>query len=249
MALTLVITNAGRAALRNADASGTRAVRIAAVGFSAAALAATAATAALPGEIKRVTTVSGDAVAADIIHLVVQDETPAVYTVRSFALYLDDGTLFAAYGQADPIIEKSAQAVLLLALDVTLADIAAAQITFGNANFLLPPATTDRAGLVELATDAEALALTDAVRALTPRNMAAIFTAANILSRLIQVDGAGSGLDADLLDGQHGSWYADIVARLGYTPVNAVSCTTKKGRSGCAKVRRQSAIRLVSNPR
>ncbi|MGU3314237.1 hypothetical protein ACLBWH_01700 [Sphingomonas sp. M6A6_1c] len=31
-------------------------------------------------------------------------------------------------------------------------------------------------------------------------------------------DGAGSGLDADLLDGQDGAWYADIAARLGFTP-------------------------------
>ena len=32
-------------------------------------------------------------------------------------------------------------------------------------------------------------------------------------------DGAGSGLDADLLDGQQGSYYTAITARLGYTPV------------------------------
>lgn len=31
--------------------------------------------------------------------------------------------------------------------------------------------------------------------------------------------GAGSGLNADLLDGQQGAWYADIAARLGFTPV------------------------------
>ncbi|MBK5565206.1 MAG: hypothetical protein I8N66_01830, partial [Ensifer sp. SSB1] len=30
---------------------------------------------------------------------------------------------------------------------------------------------------------------------------------------------AGSGLDADLLDGQEGSYYTNIVGRLGYTPV------------------------------
>jgi hypothetical protein len=33
-------------------------------------------------------------------------------------------------------------------------------------------------------------------------------------------DGAGSALDADLLDGQHGAYYADVPARLGFTPVN-----------------------------
>lgn len=38
-------------------------------------------------------------------------------------------------------------------------------------------------------------------------------------------DGAGSGLDADLLDGQEGSYYSNIVARLGYTPVNKAGDT------------------------
>jgi hypothetical protein len=31
--------------------------------------------------------------------------------------------------------------------------------------------------------------------------------------------GAGSGMDADKLDGKHGSYYADITARLGFTPL------------------------------
>lgn len=38
-------------------------------------------------------------------------------------------------------------------------------------------------------------------------------------------DGAGSGSDADLLDGQQGSWYADIAGRLGYTPLPAAGYT------------------------
>lgn len=38
-------------------------------------------------------------------------------------------------------------------------------------------------------------------------------------------DGAASGLDSDLLDGQHGTYYTDIVARLGYTPANKAGDT------------------------
>ena len=38
-------------------------------------------------------------------------------------------------------------------------------------------------------------------------------------------DGSGSGLDADLLDGQQGSYYTDIIARLGYTPLNTAGGT------------------------
>ena len=38
------------------------------------------------------------------------------------------------------------------------------------------------------------------------------YTAADVLSKLLTVDGAASGLDADLLDGQHGSYYAPVAS-------------------------------------
>jgi hypothetical protein len=212
MALELVITNAGRAALVAASNDGTNAVRIASVGVSPTAIAASPATAALPGEVKRINTISGAAASEDTIHVTVRDETTAVYTVRSIALYLQDGTLFAAYGQADIVAEKAAQALLLLAIDVQFADIDATTITFGDANFINPPATTETAGVVELANDAETSAGADAQRAVTPKSLsfalnarfatwgADVWRASN--------DGAGSGLDADLLDGKQGSEFA-----------------------------------------
>jgi hypothetical protein len=67
--------------------------------------------------------------------------------------------------------------------------------------------------VVELATVAEAQAGIDALRALTPQAARSA-----ILGWLLAQDGAGSGLDADLLDGQQGSWYTNIAARLGYVP-------------------------------
>ena len=55
---------------------------------------------------------------------------------------------------------------------------------------------------------------TDAATART--NLGALasasYTAADVLSKLLTVDGATSGLDADLLDGQHGSYYAPIAS-------------------------------------
>ena len=38
------------------------------------------------------------------------------------------------------------------------------------------------------------------------------YTAADVLAKLVTVDGAASGLDADLLDGQHGAYYAPIAS-------------------------------------
>lgn len=248
MALTAIVTNAGRAALVNAANTGTAPVTIAQVGLTATAVVPGVGITALPGEYKRVATISGDVVADDTIHLIVRDESADVFTLRSFALYLADGTLFAIYGQADVILEKSAQAMMLLAIDVQFADVAAAMLTFGDTNFLNPPATTSVQGVVELATEEEATTGVDTVRAVTPKGMKSAVTSwlnsrfgegapsafvkgllslasaalirveLEIKSAALKDEGAGNGLDADLLDGQHGSYYTNIPSRLGYVP-------------------------------
>jgi len=41
---------------------------------------------------------------------------------------------------------------------------------------------------------------------------ASAYTAGDVLSKLLTVDGAASGLDADLLDGQHASYFAPIAS-------------------------------------
>lgn len=48
---------------------------------------------------------------------------------------------------------------------------------------------------------------------------ASIDGSGNVTLAAAITQGAGSGLNADLLDGQQGAWYADIAARLGFTPV------------------------------
>lgn len=233
MAIKFVITTAGRAALVNAGNTGTLPVLIAQVGVTATAFTASASATTVPGELKRLATFGGAAVAADTIHTVIRDDSADVYTLRGFGLYLDDGTLFGLYGQAGAIMEKSAAAMMVMATDVIFADIDAASVSFGATSFLNPPATVDTPGVLELATDAEAIAGVDAVRAVTPKGLLAKLTAllgsgapsAFVKSLLTAVDlvafrsllaiktsasydiGVGNGLDADMLDGQHGAYY------------------------------------------
>ena len=233
MALKIQVTTAGRAALVNAANTGTLPVQVAQIGVTATAFVAAAGDLALPGELKRLVTFGGAAVADDTIHTIIRDTSADTYSLRGFGLYLADGTLFALYGQADPILEKSASAMAMLATDIIFADIDAASLTFGDASFLNPPATVDVQGVVELATDAEAIAGVDAVRAVTPKGLLAKLTAllgagapsAFVKTLLTAVDlvafrtllsiktaasydiGVGNGLDADLLDGQHGAYY------------------------------------------
>ncbi|HEX7856034.1 MAG TPA: hypothetical protein VF503_20315 [Sphingobium sp.] len=224
MTLSLIITNAGRAALVNAEHSGTDPVTIAQCGLSATAVVPTAIATTLPGEFKRIATLSGSVVDADTIHLIVRDESADAFTVRSVAFYLGDGTLFGIYGQASEILNKTVPSIMLLQVDVKFADIAATSITFGNANFLNPPATETVKGVAEIATQAETDGGTDDTRIVTPKKLVARLTSwlaswgADIWRA--SNDGAGSGMDSDLLDGQEGSWYSNIIARLGFTPAN-----------------------------
>jgi hypothetical protein len=124
------------------------------LGLTDAAFTVASTLTALPGEFKRID-VSGQQVGDDTLHLTALDDTADAYTYRGFALYLDDGTLFAVYGQPGPIAAKAEPSASFLVLDIKLAQ-GRPRITFGDTNFINPPATTTRQGVVELATNAEA---------------------------------------------------------------------------------------------
>ena len=169
MALGFKLTPEGLAAMRNPDGDGTRAVRVATVGVTATAFTPGQ---PVPNEIKRISTIAGGATAADTIHVTVTDATPgAVYSVRGYGFYLDNGTLLGSYGQAEVIVEKSAQSMMQMAVDVQFKELDATLITFGDTNFSNPAATTEMLGVVELATSTEAKDGRDTQRAVTPKGM------------------------------------------------------------------------------
>jgi len=173
-ALIFTVTDAGHAALRNAKGDGTNAVRIAYATVTATAFMSGQ---PVPAEIKRIDSIAGGATAADTIHVTISDASKDVYTVRGFGFYLTDGTLFASYGQANVIVEKSAGAVMLLACDVQFASVSASQIIIGDTNFINPAATSDTLGVVKLATDDEAKAGRDTQKALVAANLLAVLNA------------------------------------------------------------------------
>ncbi|MEB2546582.1 phage tail fiber protein [Burkholderia gladioli] len=186
------ITDAGRAALVAPGNTGTAAHRVVSIGLATAAFAFDRAMLALPNERKRITTFGGENVAADTIHVVLQDDTADQYALYGFGLYLDSGVLFGVYVQDAPIMEKSPAAILLLAADAVFATIDAAQLEFGPTTFLNPPATTERQGVVELATVDEVAAGADATRAVTPLGAAKRYmpTSGGIFSGPIAVQAA-----------------------------------------------------------
>lgn len=158
MALNITVTNAGRAELINADHTGTGPVTITHVAFSSSVFTPGKTLTALPEEIKRVSSIAGEVVADDTISVTAKDEGTDAYSVHSIGLISEYGTLFAVYSQPAPIIEKSGPTTLLLTIDIILADLPSASLTFGDISFSNPPASLTTPGVVTLnnATDSSA---------------------------------------------------------------------------------------------
>jgi len=190
--LALTITDAGRAALIAAEGGGTAAVVIAEAGLTNTVFLAAPTLTALPGEFKRIDTISGIAADDDTIHLMLRDSGTDEYTVRGIGLYLDDGTLFAAYAQPDPIVGKYAASVLLTAMDLKFLNGEAALVQFGDSNWLNPPATEVEKGVAYLATIAEALAGAVADKIITPATMAAVLANYVAADQLGAADGVAT---------------------------------------------------------
>ncbi|MFC4256686.1 hypothetical protein GRI97_15820 [Altererythrobacter xixiisoli] len=172
MALALKITRAGRDALINAEDGTTEPIQIVAVGLSSVPFVMAPTIEALPGEIKRLNSIAGQAIDPFTIHMSAQDSSPDVYDLTGIGFYLADGTLFAVYSQDEPIFRKVSIAVFLMAFDVRFESEIAGAIEMGDATFLYPPATEFVQGVAYIATQAQVDAGEEERAIVTPRTMA-----------------------------------------------------------------------------
>ncbi|PKF70879.1 hypothetical protein CW360_10155 [Pseudomonas fluvialis] len=158
MALLITITNAGRAEIINAQNTGTEKVTITAVALGTGQYTPSKTQTALQAEVKRVSSIGGQVVAADTIHVMAKDESSAAYNVGEFGLISDKGTLIAIYSQlpaAGWIIQKAAPSTLLLATDIILESLDTSVIEFGDITFTNPPATETTPGVTTLINNLE----------------------------------------------------------------------------------------------
>lgn len=176
-ALPITITTAGLQALVNAQNTGVSNVVIAAMGVSPNQVAISAATTVIPGEVKRLGGVAGMVTAEDTIYVSASDQTQDTYTVRTVALYLADGTLFAAYSQAAPLVEKAGPSLAVLEASVKLTSPLADVIQFEGGGWLNPPASETVAGVLRLATVDEAVQGVSHSKAVTPKGLKAATSA------------------------------------------------------------------------
>jgi microcystin-dependent protein len=163
-ALKLILTDAGMARFTAAQLGNPIDLTVAAIGLTAQDFYPAPTLTALRGEFRRITAVSGEIVGDNTAHIVMRDDAELGYTVCGFGLFLADGTLLAAYGQPAPIFQKSPATTLLMPLDLAFPTAAINELTFGDANFLNPAATTTKKGVVELATITEGRAGKDPTR-------------------------------------------------------------------------------------
>ncbi|AVX11496.1 phage tail protein [Stutzerimonas stutzeri] len=212
MALPITITDAGRAEIINAQNTGTGPVTITEIGFGTGQYTPAKTNTALLAQVKRVSSIAGQVVADDTIHVMAKDESVEAYNVGEFGLFSDKGTLLAVYSQPAElgwIIQKAGASTLLLATDIVLESLSATSLTFGDVLFINPPATETVPGVVMLE---NTLSSTSTSRALTaamgkklhdekqPKDatltaLAALITAAN---KLIYATGSDTFATADL---------------------------------------------------
>lgn len=241
-ALQMMITDAGLDAIVNAQTGGTEEVLIAEIGLSDTPYVMAPTLDALPGEFRRLDTVSGQAVAENIIHVVAYDPDTITYDVTGFGLFDADGTLIAVHSSAgDPILSKAALATSLFAVDIVLSADIVDIIEFGDALFLNPPATETVMGVAEIADNAEADAGLDDNRIMTPKKVKRVLDAAVILvngtiaALAAVVDGISASLTALLARTITGAGLASGGGNLTASRVITVTAATQaQTRAGTA---------------
>lgn len=229
--MQLIWTDAGYAALVNPNNTGTNAVTVAKVALGTGTTPADAGDTDLQSEIKRIDSISGQAVSDNVIHVALRDETADTYAATEIGLIANDGTLLARYAQSNTIIEKASASTALLVIDATLTDVDAIQIQFGDISFVNPPWSESVQGVVQKATLAMAQAGDNLVRGMTP---SLVFDAIKSYFGGATGAGAGKGLNADMLDGEHGAYYRSLSNATGNLPRARASGTYDIGISGSA---------------
>ncbi|BBN59304.1 phage tail protein [Hydrogenovibrio marinus] len=190
-AISLIITDAGRAEVINADNTGTGPVVLSQIAFGSGTNASDPSQTELQNEFKRLNSISGLAVSADTIHVTVQDLTTDAYSFSEFGVFTDSGTLFAVYSAPSDIMQKSADGTLNMAVDIVLGTLDAKNLTFGDTSFSNPPASETVSGVMKIATQQDASDLSNDTKAMTPLKTKQAIDAANPLSathKIVTVD-------------------------------------------------------------
>ncbi|ECB6303655.1 phage tail protein [Salmonella enterica subsp. enterica serovar Durham] len=159
--LLFTMTDAGRQELVNANKTGTNKVEIVSVGLGSRYYVTSTSQTNITDEIKRLTTIGGKVISPDTIHVTAKDDSKDEYVVHTIGLYTNKGTLFAVYSQEQAIINKASSTIALISSDIAIKTLDTKNITFGDIEFINPPATETVVGVARFANEQEIDAGTD----------------------------------------------------------------------------------------
>lgn len=171
MSLQFIITNAGKAAIVNAQNTGTAPVTIASVGFGSTSWSPTDTAVSLQSEVKRITAIGGDVVNSDTIHVNVGDSSTDAYVIREIGLFLTDGTLFAITSSPSDILDKQPSISVNMAVDIVVTNLPAGSVTVGGISISNPPASNTVAGAIMTASGSETSDGLSTTKAVTPSSL------------------------------------------------------------------------------
>ena len=153
--LLFTMTDAGRQELVNANKTGTNKVEIVSVGLGSRYYVTSTTQTKITDEIKRLTTIGGKVVSPDTIHVTAKDDSKDEYVVHTIGLYTNKGTLFAVYSQEQVIINKASSTIALISSVIAIKNLDTKNITFGDVEFINPPATETVVGVARFANEQE----------------------------------------------------------------------------------------------
>lgn len=222
MSLQFIITNAGKAAIVNAQNTGTAPVTIASVGFGSTSWTPTATATSLQSEVKRITAIGGDVVNGDTIHVTVQDATTDSYVIREIGVFLTDGTLLAIASDPAEILDKRPAISVNLSVDIVVTNLPAGSVTVGGISISNPPASNTIAGAIMTANGTETADGLSQTKAVTPFSLLSR-TATMIRAGLVRL-----ATGSETSDGTSDS--------LAVTPLGLLSRTASTIRSGLTRL-------------
>ncbi|WP_245182996.1 phage tail protein [Haematospirillum jordaniae] len=167
----VTITDAGRRAIINA--TGTNPVKITRAALGSEQYTPDPSQTRLRSVApKYLSSLSGEVVNGDTIHLTITDASDDAYRVAELGLFTEDDILLAVYSQPDgAFMEKAAGSTLLLSVDIALHSLSTTSISFGDTRFSNPPASETVKGVVLLASPEDVESGTDTTKAVTPSGL------------------------------------------------------------------------------
>lgn len=162
------VTYLGIQEIINVAKNGTEKVKLTTIKVSPDIIDVTPSLTDIPNVIFTCEAVAGANVGDGLIHVSGADGSQDTYTAHTIGLYTEKGTLFAVVSSDEALFQKVKLSGASIAIDIPITSVDPEYIDFGDACFINPPATTETAGVVKIATEKDILDGLDNSKVVSP---------------------------------------------------------------------------------